>query len=49
MREAKHSRLVLWDNPEGDGVGREVRGRFRMGGQEMGGRFRIGGHKCTCG
>ena len=29
MHEAGHPKLVLWDNPEG-GVGREVRGGFRM-------------------
>ena len=31
MHEAGHSKLVLWDNPEGWG-GREVGRRFRMGG-----------------
>ena len=31
MHEAGHSRLVLWDNPERDRVGREVGGGLRMG------------------
>ena len=36
--EAGHSKPVLWDNLEGEMVGRE------------GGRgFRKGGHMCTCG
>ena len=30
MHESGCSRLVHWDDPEG-GIGREVRGRFRMG------------------
>ena len=31
MQEVGHSKLVLWDNPEGwGGVGREVVGEFRM-------------------
>ena len=29
MHDAGHSKLVLWDNPEG-GVGRAVGGGFRM-------------------
>ena len=37
MHEAGHSKLVLWDNPEG-AMGREV-----------GVGFRIGRHMCTCG
>ena len=31
MHEAGHSKMVLWDNQR-DGVGREVIGGFRMGG-----------------
>ena len=39
MHEAGHSKLVLWDNPEGwGGEGREV-----------GGGFRMVGHMYTCG
>ena len=37
MREAGHSKPVLWDNPEG------------WGGREVGGGFRMGGHMGTCG
>jgi len=34
MHEAGHSKLVLWDNPEGWG-GRKVGGGFRMGGTHV--------------
>ena len=37
MHEAGHSKLVLWDNPEG------------WGGRKVGGEFRMGGHMYTCG
>ena len=37
MHEPRHTKPVLWENPEG-GVGREV-----------GGKFRMLGHMYTCG
>ena len=36
MHETGHSKLVLWDNPEG------------WGGEGGGRGFRMGGHMCTC-
>jgi len=37
MHETGHSKLVLWDNPEG------------WGGEGGGRGFRMGEHMCTCG
>ena len=37
MHEAGHSKLVLWDNPEG------------WGGEGGGRGVQDGGHMCTCG